>query len=391
MTMSDNQSRDGLATPETHSETEVAAERNHTIGTPSGRLVSLDALRGLDMFLLVGVGSILRALPELSDNRTFRFLADQCSHPEWHGFRLWDLIFPLFIFIVGAAMSFSLTKRLQRDGKRAVYRHVIVRAVILTVLGLVYWGTPGGVHPTWGYYSVLYRIAVSYLFAALIILNFNPRGQAIWAFGLIAGYWIVMRFVPVPGYGAGDFSQEGALSTFVSQWISDNISPRLMYVFSITLIPSVANAVLGALAGQWLQSGKSPGMKTLGLLLAGGALVAFSFVADESFPINKKLASTSFTFLVCGLSSLLLGLFYWVIDARGYRKWAFVFIVVGMNPITIYLASRHIDFTKLAGVFVGELSGLLGAAYPVTLAAAAAILIWLLAYYLYKHKVFIRV
>jgi len=351
----------------------------------------LDALRGLDMFLLVGVGPILRALPELSDNPTFRFLAEQCRHPEWHGFRLWDLIFPLFIFIVGVAMSFSLTKRRQRDGERAVYRHVIVRVVILTVLGLVYWGTPGGVHPTYGYYSVLYRIAVSYLFAALIMLNFKPKGQAIWAFGLIAGYWVVMRFVPVPGYGAGDFSQEGALSRFVSQWISDHISPRLMYVFSITLIPSVANAVLGTLAGQWLQSGKSPGKKTLGLLLVGGALVAFSFVAAESFPFNKKLASTSFTLLVCGLSSLLLGLLYWVIDARGYRKWVFVFVVVGMNPITIYLASRYINFNKVAGVFVGEFSGLLGGAYPVTLASAAAILQWLVLYYLYRHKVFIRV
>ena len=355
------------------------------------RLVSLDALRGADMFLLVGLGPIFRALPKLSDNGAFRFLADQCVHPQWHGFTLWDLIFPLFIFIVGVAMPFSLTKRLQRDGKWAVYRHVVARAAILSVLGLVFWGTPGGVHPTWGYYSVLYRIAVSYLFAALIVLNFNPRGQVFWAFGLIAGYWIALCFVPVPGFGAGDFSQEGALSTFVSQWISENVAPRWMHVFSITLVPSVANALLGALAGQWLRSGKSPGVKTLGLLLAGGALLAFSFVAAQSIPISKKLLSPSFTFLVCGLSSLLLGLFYWIIDVRGRRKWAFVFIVVGMNPITIYLASQYINFNKVAGVFVGELAGPLGTAYPVTLACAAALLKWLFVYYLYKHRVFIKV
>ena len=359
--------------------------------TSSGRLVCLDALRGLDMFLLVGIGPIFRALPKLSDNDVFRFLAEQCRHPDWHGFRLWDLIFPLFIFIVGTAMSFSLPKRLQRDGKRAVYRHVFARAIILTVLGLVYWGTPGGVHPTWGYYSVLYRIAVSYLFAALIMLSFNPRGQALWALGLIVGYFVAMRFIPVPGYGAGDFSREGALSTFLSQWISENISPRWMYVFSITLIPSIANALLGALAGQWLQSDKGPGAKTLGLLLAGGIFVACSFLVADSFPVNKKLASTSFTLLVCGSSALLLGVFYWVIDAHGYRKWAFVFIVVGMNPLTIYLASRYIDFTQLAGVFVGELSGMLGVAYPVVLACAAAVLKWLFLYYLYKHKWFIKV
>ena len=125
------------------------------------------------------------------------------SSSEWHGFALWDLIFPLFIFIVGVSMSFSLPKRLERDGRWVVYRHVLIRAIILTVLGLVFWGTPGGVHPTWGYYSVLYRIAVSYLFAALILMNFRPTGQTIWAFGLIAGYWAVMRFVRFPVTGPG--------------------------------------------------------------------------------------------------------------------------------------------------------------------------------------------
>jgi len=387
MTMDNGESQDGS----TNSESQVGTERNSTNETSGGRLVSLDALRGLDMLFLVGITPILRALPELSDSPMLQSIADQCRHPEWQGFTLCDLIFPLFIFIVGAAIPFSLTKRLQRDGKWAVYRHVAARAVILSVLGLVFWGTPGGVHPTWGYYSVLYRIAVSYSLAALIFMNFKPRGQALWAFGLIVGYWAVMRFVPVPGYGAGDFSQEGALSTFLSQWLSDNISPRLMFVFSITLIPSVANALLGALAGQWLRSERSPSTKTLGLLLASGVLVGISFLAAESFPLNKKLASTSFTLLVCGLSSLLLGLFYWIIDVRGYRRWAFVFVVVGMNSITIYLAARYIDFKKLAAVFVGELSEPLGTAYPVVLACAAAIIQWLLLYYLYRHKVFIRV
>jgi predicted acyltransferase len=391
MVTGNDKSQDGSADPEARAKPETEIEWKHTNATSGGRLVSLDALRGMDMLFLVGIAPILQALPQLSDSPILRSLADQCRHPEWQGFTLCDLIFPLFIFIVGAAMPFSLGKRLQRDGKWAVYRHVAVRAVILSVLGLVFWGTSGGVHPTWGYYSVLYRIAVSYSLAALIMLNFKASGQALWAFGLIAGYWVVMRFVSVPGYGAGDFSQEGALSTFLSQWISDNISPRLMYVFSITLIPSVANDLLGALAGQWLQSDKSPNAKTLGLLLAGGALVGAGFLAAESFPLNKKLASTSFTLLVCGLSSLLLGLFYWIIDVRGYRRWAFVFVVVGMNSITIYLAARYIDFKKLAGVFVGELSEPLGTAYPVALACAAAIMQWLFLYYLYKRKVFIKV
>ncbi len=360
-------------------------------GIPPGRLMSLDALRGLDMLLLVGIGGIFRALPELSDHPKIQALVEQCRHPEWQGFTLWDLIFPLFIFIVGVSMPLSLTKRSERDGKAAVYRHVLFRAVALGLLGLVYWGTPGGVHPSWGYYSVLYRIGFAYLFAALILLNFRPKGQLAWALGLIGGYWLVMRFTPVPGFGAGDFSQEGALSTHVGQWVEDTLSPAWRHVFSITLIPSVANAVLGGLAGQWLQTSKSPNAKTLGLLLAGGALIAFSFLADQSFPFNKKLASTSFTLLVCGLSSTLLGLFYWVIDVRGYRKWAFPFVVVGMNPITIYLGSRYVDFNRLAEVFVGGFSDMLGSAYPLILALTIAALKWLLLYYMYRKRVFVKV
>jgi predicted acyltransferase len=358
---------------------------------PSDRLVSLDALRGLDMLFLVGLAPILRAVSGLSDGPVSQVVAEQIRHPEWQGFTLCDVIFPLFIFIVGSSMSFSLPKRLERDGKGAVYRHVLVRAIMLSVLGLIYWGTPGGAHPTYGYYSVLYRIAVSYSFGALILLNFKPRGQAVWAVALIAGYWAVMRCVPVPEYGAGDFSKEGAVSTFLSQWVADRLSPRFMYVFSITLVPSIANSVLGALAGQWLQSGKGPGAKTLGLLVAGGALVALGLVAAESFPINKKLASTSFTLTVCGISSLLLGLFYWIIDVLKYRRWALVFVVVGMNPITIYLAARHVPFAKLAAVFVGDFREPLGDAYPVVLSCTSALMIWLLAYYLYRKKVFIRV
>lgn len=163
-----------------------------------GRLESLDALRGLDMFLLVGLAGIFRALPKLSDNTVFNFLTQQCYHPEWHGFTLWDLVFPLFIFIVGVAMPFSFARRLQQQGgRRRLYKHVVIRTVVLFLLGLLFWGTPGGTHPDWGYYSVLYRIGISYFFAAIIMLNTKPKGQVVWALGLLIGYWIIMK-LPAP-------------------------------------------------------------------------------------------------------------------------------------------------------------------------------------------------
>jgi predicted acyltransferase len=368
------------------------------IGEPSknpsapSRLQSLDALRGFDMFLLIGFGGILRALPQVSDNAVFNFLAQQCSHPKWHGFTLWDLIFPLFIFIVGVAMPYSFGKRLQRTGgKKKLYVHIVVRTIVLFVLGLVFWGTPGGAHPTWGYYSVLYRIGISYFFGAIIILNAKPRGQAFWAFGLVIGYWLVMRFVPVPGHGAGDFSEPGRLTTFLSQKISDIISPNFKYVLSLSLFPTVSMVLFGALAGQWLDSSNNPNLKTLGLILVGIAFVACSVVVHLSFPINKKLWSTSFTFLTCGLSLLLLSCFYWLIDVRGYRRWAFFFIVVGMNSIAIYMGSRLIDFNSIANVFISALTNSLGTAGPLVTATTVATLKWLFLYYLYRNRIFFKI
>ena len=200
-----------------------------------------------------------------------------------------------------------------------------------------------------------------------------------------------MRFIPVPGYGAGDFSEAGCLTTFISQKISDIISPNFKYVISINLLPTVSTALFGALAGRWLHSSKNPCQKTTALLLAGVAFVASSVVVHLSFPINKKLWSTSFTFLTCGLSLLLLGCFYWLIDVRGYRRWAFFFVVVGMNSITIYLGSRLIDFNSIANVFVGGWADLLGTAGPLVIATTAATLKWLFLYYLYRRRIFFKI
>jgi predicted acyltransferase len=355
------------------------------------RLMSLDALRGADMFLLVGLADIFRSLPEISDNAVFRFLNEQCRHPEWHGFTLYDLIFPLFIFIVGVSMVFSFEKRRQRRGRRHLYWHIFVRSVALAVLGLVFWGTPGGAHPTWGYYSVLYRIAISFLFAALIVMHFRPWGQALWAFGLLAAYWLVTQCVPVPGYGAGDFSEAGCLQTYVSQRVADALSPKLQHVFSITLIPSIATALFGVLAGHWLRSARLPGGKTAGLLLAGAAFLAAGILGHEFVPINKKMWSASFTLLTVGLSLLLLGVSYWLVDVRRWRRCAFFFVVVGMNSITIYLGARLIDFKKIAGVFVGGFAESFGPAAPLVTATATALVMWLFLYYLYVNKAFLKV
>jgi len=352
--------------------------------------MSLDVLRGLDMFYLVILSYLFLALPEVSDNALFRWLANQCEHPEWQGFTMYDIVFPMFIFVVGVAMPFSFSRRMaENGGKKKLFRHVIIRTLTLMILGVLLWRSPGGPHPEYGYYSVLYRIGFSYFFAAIIMMNTDIKGQIYWAFGLFIGHWLLMRLVPVPGYGIGNFSPEGNLGSFVGSYVAKWMSPNFRYVFDLSLIPSVSNALFGVLAGHWLKSGRESLDKAKWLLIAGIALILVALIVHLDFPINKKIGSPSFHLLTCGISVFLLGLFYWIVDVRGYRKWAFFLVVVGVNPITIYVAGWLIDFNAIANVVVGGIN--FGDAQYLVLVSVSGLIKWLFLYYLWRQKVFLKI
>ena len=352
--------------------------------------MSLNVLRGLDMFFLVVLSYIFLALPEASDNAIFRWLASQCEHPEWQGFTMYDIVFPMFIFVVGVAMPFSFSRRMaEKKEKKKLFRHVVIRTLTLMILGIVLWRSPGGPHPEYGYYSVLYRIGFSYFFAAIIMMNTGIKGQVYWAFGLFIGHWMLMRFIPVPGYGAGDFSPEGNLGAYIGSRISSWLSPDFRYVFDLSLIPSVSNALFGVLAGHLLKSDRESLDKAKWLLIAGTCFIIAGLIVHLDFPINKKIGSPSFHLLTCGISALLLGLFYWIVDVRGYRKWSFFLVVVGMNPITIYVAGWLIDFNAIANVFVGGFN--FGNAQHLVIVTMAGLIKWLFLYYLWRQKVFLKI
>lgn len=356
----------------------------------SVRLQSLDALRGLDMFLLVGFTGVFRALPELNDTPVNNWLANQFVHSEWHGFTVYDLIFPLFIFIVGVAIPFSFSRRLaEPGGKKKLFKHVLTRTLILTILGAVLWGAPWGMHQHYGFYSVLFRIGFCYFFASLIYMKTRARGQIAWAFGLVIGFWILMRFFPVPGYGMGDYSQEGNVANYLRTLFAEHISYNFRYVFNISLAPSISIALLGVLAGQLLRSERTENEKAKLLLFGGFILILLGLLSHLEFPITKWV-SPSFIFLTSGISSVLMAIFYWIIDVKGYKKWAFFFVVVGVNPITIYVADFHIiNFRRVANVFVGGID--FGDGNALALAIVMAAIKWLLLYYFYKQKVFLKI
>ncbi|MDD4871668.1 MAG: DUF5009 domain-containing protein [Kiritimatiellae bacterium] len=360
-----------------------------------GRLMSLDALRGLDMLFLTGICGVLVAIGKSYDNIFFDVIANQCQHTKWHGFHALDLIFPLFIFIGGVSMPFAISKRLQEGYSRTkLYIHIIKRSSMLFFFGLLMAGILGFDFQNMHYTGVLQRIAIAYFFSALIVLNSGIKMQAIIAGSLLVIYWLLMILVPVPDYGPGVITPEGNLHSYIDQLLL----PGKFYNNQpfdedgiLQQISSIAVCMAGVLAGHWLRSSFTQNKKVLGLLAAGSTSILIALLWDFSFPIIFRLWSSSYAMLVIGISAILLGLFYWIIDVKGYRKWAFPFVVVGMNAITIYMAPLLIDFNKIVNFFVHGFVNYMGSFKPVFLALCILTVKWLLLYFLYKKKIFLKV
>lgn len=358
------------------------------------RLKSLDTLRGLDMLLLVGIGAVARALPKLDDNVAFRKIAEQFTHSEWYGIHLWDLIFPLFIFIVGASLPFSISNRLEQGANRKkLYANIFRRAIILFLLGLVMSGWLGLDFSNLKWTGVLQRISIAYCFAAIIVMNTKVRGQALMAALLLIVYWLLMILVPVPGYGAGVITPEGNLHAYIDQILLPGKMYNEFYDEDGILqqLSSIAVCLSGVVAGQWLRSSKTENAKVKGLLISGILCIVIGLIWSLSFPIIFKLWSSSFAMLAIGISSILMGLFYWIIDVKGYQKWTFPLVVVGVNPIAIYIASGLFDFGSIVNVFVHGFIDYLGAFKPLFWALCMLITKWLFVYFLYKKKIFLKV
>ena len=359
------------------------------------RVASIDALRGFDMFWITGGEEIIRALHKVSPGPATGALNVQFQHVQWAGFHFYDLIFPLFLFVVGAVLPFSVTKRLEAGSSRGqLYRHLVKRLVLLFALGLLYNGLLDFDFHQLRIAGVLQRIALCYFFAALIVMNTKVRGQIAFFAGILLAYWAVMMLVPVPGAGSGVLTPDGNLASFIDR----HLLARPYCCFAqgdnegiLSTFPAIATALLGVLAGQWLRSKHTPNRKTLGLVAAGVASLLAGFLWSFNFPIIKNLWTSSFVLIAGGWSLLLLALFYWIIDVKGYTRWAFFFTVIGVNAITIYLVSQLFDFGTVTTIFVHGFINKLGAIQPLFWAASVMMTGWLFLYFLYRQKIFLKV
>jgi predicted acyltransferase len=369
--------------------------------TKQDRLLSLDTLRGFDMFWIAGGEYLMVTLAALTGWPLFQWAAAQMEHVEWEGFRFYDMIFPLFLFIAGVSMPFSILKRQQRgESMRKIYNHLLKRLFLLILLGLIYNGLLDSLDfDNARYSSVLARIGIAWFFAAVIVLNTNIRGQVIWFIGILLGYYAIMKLVPVPGFGAGDLTPEGNLAAFIDQKL---LPGRLCcYTYGdneglLSHIPAICTALLGVFAGHLLISTRKNlnGLKKALILLAAGiASLAIGKIWSLSFPIIKNLWTSSFVLFAGGWSLILLSVFYLVIDVWKMKKWTFPFVVIGLNSITIYMLNSGImDFEQMGKYFFGGLAGFFSEpAGQVILVSGSILCMWTVLYILYRNRIFLKV
>jgi len=372
----------------------------------SDRLISLDALRGFDMFWIIGGDALFQALAKYTDWPLLNLMSEQLDHKYWEGFNFYDMIFPLFLFIAGVGIPLSINKRLQMGHTRKqIYQHALKRLFILILLGLLLAnrGIQNFDFENYRYTHVLVRIGIGWFFATVIYLNTKIRGQLLWFVGLLLAYWAIMMWIPVPGYGAGVMTPEGNFAGYFDRlflpgrfyhgYFPGILDPEGL----LGHIPGVAMGLLGALTGQFLiiKKGNLTGLKKgLLLCLAGILFLGIGLVWDLSFPIIKKIWTSSFVIYAGGWSLILLSIFYLVVDVWKLKKWSYFFIVIGSNAIFIYVCqSGVLDFHRTSDFFFkGLINSFSNPSAQEVISSFTYLLVsWLFLYFMYKRKIFLKV
>ena len=384
------------------------------------RLMSVDALRGFDMFWIVGADALFSAFnriahggaaPAPESAKPFSlaaFIVEQLEHVDWAGFHFEDLIFPLFVFIMGVSLVFSLTKQIAIGGKKDALKRLFRRFILLFIVALLYSGGFTNPWPDMRLLGVLNRIALCYLFGGLIFIFFKPKAMAAIAVALLVGYWALMNFIPIRNIqlesshlakmaeAVGDekmaaaFREGKNFSTIPNSppflWAKEqfnntketttgkfepglNLANHFDFQYLpgkkwdvyydpegfVSTIPAIATCLLGVFAGLLLRSAsQSDKTKLVYLFSFGVASVVLGFLWGHQFPVVKKIWSSSFVLVAGGYSALLLGVFYWTVDVMKWQKWCLPFVWMGTNSITIYLTNNIIGgFRRLGQRFVG--------------------------------------
>lgn len=381
---------------------------NPSIAPRSTRIASVDALRGFDMFWIVGGNHVVIALIGLFVSPVPEWINVQMKHVAWEGFAAWDLIMPLFLFVVGTAMPLSFARRLETgQSKAALYRKILIRVAILFVLGMVAQGNllQADLSVLHVYCNTLQAIAAGYLIAAVVMLHLGILWQIVAAAMLLVSYWLLMLVVPVPGHEAGVLTENVNLALYVDELILGRFRDGTSYTWILSSMGFGATVLLGVFSGHLLRSGTASVKNVWWFLTIGAACLGLGWGWSQNWmgplrcPMIKHLFTSSMVLWACGWSYLLLALLYGVIDVLGFRRWAFPFIVIGSNAILAYMAADLLNFQQMANIFVGGVARNLAVSHSDLLKAIGAALgpltafgiVWGILFYLYRKDTFLRI
>jgi predicted acyltransferase len=364
------------------------------VPTVQGRLLSLDAFRGLTMFLLVAEGARVYAAminPEF-DYPLLKAVAVQFTHHPWNGLRFWDLVQPYFMFIVGVAMPFSFAKRLERgDRYPQLLRHVLYRSAVLFALGVLL-HISYSKRLVWELWNVLTQLSFTYL-VAFLMMKRSTRTQIAFTFVLLVITELLYRLWFVPGFDQ-PFVKDHNFGSYVDMLLMGKLNAGGGWV-AINCVPTAAHTIWGVLAGQLLRSNREASKKVQILLFYGTIGIIAGYALDPITPIIKRICTSSFVIASGGWCLVTLALFYWIIDVRGYRRWSMFAIIVGTNSIFIYMFSNTIGpewLNGFIGVFTeGGFWWIGGPEVRFLTALVSLTLHWYLCYWLYQRKIFLKI
>ncbi|MBR6864567.1 MAG: DUF5009 domain-containing protein [Bacteroidales bacterium] len=363
------------------------------------RLLSIDTLRGMDMLLIMGLSTLIVSVCRLFPGGADFWLARQMSHVDWNGLAIMDMVFPVFLFIAGLSYPFSYASQVEK-GRTSwqIHRKIFVRCLALIALGIVYNGFFNLRFPQ-RYASVLGRIGLAWMFAALLYVHCRPKARIAIATALLVGYGLLITFVGAPDApaGAGPLTQDGCLNGWIDRLFlpgrryNGNFDPEGL----LGVIPATVTAMLGMFTGEFIRLPEekySGGKKTLLMLGAATVLIAVGLLWSLSLPLNKNLWTSTFVLVVGGISVALYAVVYYAVEVKGWQKWTFPFRVIGLNSITIYMLQQIVPLWDVSGFFLNGTAALLPEAWGAVLLAVGYIAVcWLLLYFLWKKKVFLKV
>ena len=384
--------------------------------SPSTRLSSLDILRGFDLFLLVFFRPVLVSLGSRLQLPWMDSLLYQFDHEVWAGFRFWDLVMPLFLFMSGVSMPFSFAKYAAQGDKRAIYLKVLRRFIILWVLGMVVQGNLLGLDPQhlYLYSNTLQSIATGYLLSALLLLHCSLRWQVAAALLLLLIYWVPMTL-------CDDFTPEGNFAELVDRAVLGrfrdgvywdeagcwHFAPSYTYTWIWSSLTFGVSVMLGAFAGQIIRRGSGQDRRgssqdshdssqdrrkvVTQLLSIGVLLIAAALLWSLQMPIIKRIWTSSMTLFAGGCCFLLMGLFYYWIDYKGHTRGLEWLKIYGMNSITAYLLGEVINFRSVAASVSYGLEQYLGKFYPTWLTFANFLILFFILRWMYRHKLFLKI